>query len=630
MNVFTLRVAAPTVLFAIAAAPASAQNNENAQGSDIVVTAIGADQSLRSTGQAITVVGRDTIDRLQAASVADLLVTTPGITVTRNGGQGGFSAIRIRGAEGEHTLTLIDGVRVNDPSAPGGGFDFGNLLTGTIQRVEILRGPNSVPWGSQAIGGVVNVITAAPTRELSGSARAEWGSQDQLALSGNLGTTVGKLTAALGAGYFRDEGISSFKDGREADGYRQYAVSGKLGLALSANLDFDLRANFANSRANIDGFPPPAFSFADTPEFSRSAETYLYAGANLRLFDGSLKNRIAFTLADVNRDNFDGVTAAPSFLARGRSERFEYQGDATFSQALRAVFGLAHERSRFSDGFSPTNTDVTSGYLQLVADPTEQLTFTGGARWDNHATYGSQATFSANLAWRPNADTVVRMAYGEGFKAPTLFQLYSFFGNTTLKPERARSYEVGVEHRAMADSLIFGATLFQRDTRNQIDFISCFNRTTGICTNRQFGTYDNINRSRARGIEAFVRARPTGSVQVEANYSLIDAKNRTTGLALLRRPQHSVNLALDWSATSALNLGASVRWVSSSADVDFQTFARTRLAGYTLASLRAAYAVSERIELFGRIENLFDERYETVSGYGTYRRNANVGLRTRF
>ncbi len=630
MNLTALRIAAPTVLFAIFGTSLAAENRDEASGNDIVVTAIGADQSLRNTGQAITVVGRDTIDRLQAASVADLLSTTPGVTVTRNGGQGGFSAIRIRGAEGEHTLTLIDGVRVNDPSAPGGGFDFGNLLTGTIQRVEVLRGPNSVRWGSQAIGGVVNVITAAPSRDLSGSARAEYGSHDRLSLSGNVGTTAGKLSAALSAGYFRDQSISAFKDGREADGYRQYALSGKIGLALTDDFDLDFRANYANSRTNIDGFPPPSFSFADTPEFSRSAETYLYAGANFRLFDGTLKNRIAFTLADINRDNFDGTGAAPSFLARGRSERFEYQGDAAFLHTLRAVFGLEHEQSRLSDGFSPTETHVTSGYLQLVADPTEQLTIAGGARWDRHATYGSQATFSANLAWRPGPSTVVRAAFSEGFKAPTLFQLYSFFGNTTLRPERARSYEVGLEHSTLADALILGATLFLRDTQNQIDFISCFNRTTGICTDRPFGTYDNINRSRAQGIEAFVRARPTQSVQFEANYSLIDAKNRATGLALLRRPQHSINLALDWSATKVLSLGASIQGVGSSADVDFQTFVRTKLAGYLLASLRSAYSVNERIELFGRVENLFDKRYETVSGYGTYGRTVHLGLRATY
>ena len=252
-------------------------------------------------------------------------------------------------------------------------------------------------------------------------------------------------------------------------------------------------------------FPPPFFSFADTPEFSTAKEAFGYAGANVRLFDGALKNRLSFTLSDIDRDNFDAPgQAVPSFLARGRVERFEYQGDAMLGDGIRAVFGAEHERSRFSDGFSPASTNVTSGYVQIVTDPFDSLTLTGGARIDDHRTYGSKAAFSANAAWRPAQGTIIRAAYGEGFKAPTLFQLYSFFGNVALNPESAKSYEAGIEQQLIERTLTVGITAFQRDTRNQVDFISCFGQSTGICTNRPFGTYDNVKRSRAKGIEAFV------------------------------------------------------------------------------------------------------------------------------
>jgi vitamin B12 transporter len=595
------------------------------------ITVTGVGQYHEDIGRAVTTLRDNELELRQTVSIADLLATTPGVTTTRNGGAGGFSAVRIRGAEGEQTLTLIDGVRVNDPSSPGGGFDFGNLLSGNINRIEILRGPNSVPWGSQAIGGVVNIVTAAPSSDFSGNARAEYGYKNAANLVGQVSDTFGPISASLGGGYFRDDGISAFKGGTERDGYRQYAANGKIGVAISDDFDLDFRAYFADSRTRIDGFPPPFFSFADTPEYSTAQELFGYAGANLRLFDDVLKNRIAFTIADINRDNFDAPRqAVPSFLARGRTERFEYQGDAHLSDHLRAVFGAEHETSRFTDGFSPVSTNATSGYAQLIANPIDALTLTGGARVDDHQTYGSKATFSGNAAWRLRSGTIIRAAYGEGFKAPTLFQLYSFFGNSTLNPETARSYEVGIEQQFLDSAATVSITAFQRNSSNQIDFISCFGQTTGICTNRPFGTYDNVKSSRAKGVEASVKLRPSDTLTVEGNYSYIDAKDRTTGLTLLRRPKHGVNLSADWNAWDKVKLGASLQLVSDSADVDFETFSRTALDGYALASIRAAVPIGERFEVYGRIENLADKSYETVSGYGTAGRNAHVGVRAKW
>ncbi len=599
--------------------------------SNIVVVGTRSEQAREKSGQAITLLREVDLERLQLPAVADILAITPGVTVTRNGGIGGFSAVRIRGAEGEQTLVVIDGVRLNDPSSPGGGFDFGSLLVGNIERIEILRGPNSVPWGSQALGGVVSVTTTPAPYNWGGAVRAEYGYKDKLSLVGNAGGRVGPVSASFGGGYFRDDGISSFKGGTERDGFRQYAANGNVSAALNPDIDVDLRGYFADSRTEIDGFPPPFFGFADTTEFSTARQFTGYAGARIRLFDDTLKNRIAFTLSDIDRDNFDVPgQAVPSFLARGRTERFEYQGDATITDAVRAIFGAEHERSRFSDGFARFGANITSGYAQFVIDPADTLTITGGGRIDDHSAYGTKATYSANLAWRPADGTIVRAAFGKGFKAPTLFQLFSFFGNTTLEPETAKSYEVGIEQALLEGALKFGATVFRRDTRNQIDFISCFGQTTGICTNRPFGTYDNVDRARATGLEAFIRAAPSDTLIVEAKYSLIDSKDRVSGLALLRRPKHSLNASIDWDARDWLKLGASLQSISDSADVDFQTFARTRLDGYTLVTLRAVVPISGAIEFYGRVENLFDVRYETVSGYGTYGRNAHVGVRARF
>lgn len=590
---------------------------------DIVVTATGAQQRAVQTGQAISIIDRTLIEAYQTTSVADLLSTTPGITVSRNGGLGQPTALRIRGAEGDQTLVLIDGVRVNDPSATGGAFDFGNLLAGNVERIEVLRGPNSVPWGSQALGGVVNIVTAPPTESFRANLNAEYGYKNAKKLVGNLRGGSGPVRASLGGGYFDDDGISAFKFGTERDGYRQYAANGRVEIDLSDAISIDLRGNYADSKVGFDGFPPPFYSFADTTGYSTTKQAFGYAGLNASLFDGALKNRLAFTISDTRRASFSSATATPARF-KGRSERFEYQGDARLKDWLRAVFGIEHENSRFNNGLATVSTGVISGYAQLVANPVDRLTLTGGVRVDDHRSYGTKTTFSANAAWRVGGNTIVRASYGEGFKAPTLYQLFSIYGTTTLQPENAQSYDLGIEQSLIDGTLKFGATLFHRDTTNQIDFTTAPPRA-----DRPFGYYFNVARTRAEGVETFVELHPSSTLVLNANYTFTDAKDRSTNIVLLRRPQHSINANIDWTPRAWLRLGGSVQTVSDSRDSDYLTFKPTSLDGYTLVGLRASVSLGERFEIYGRVENLTDALYETVSGYGNAGRNAHVGLRVK-
>lgn len=622
---------------AIALLPVSAfaELPDTDAASTIVVTATGAAQDADDSGQAITVIDKATIETRQTQAVSDLLSTTPGVTVTRNGGYGQPTAVRIRGAEDAQTLVLIDGVRVDDPTSPAGAYDFGNLLTGNIDHIEVLRGPNSVPWGSQALGGVVNIVTAPVPETLGGSLRAEYGYKNSKQVVGELGGRFGIFSASLGGGYFDDDGISAYKDGTERDGFRQYAANGRLGVQFSGNVSLDLRANYADSRVNFDGFPPPFYEFADTLNYSKTRQIFGYAGLNVALFDGALKNRLAFTLNDTDRDSFAAPSVARSSLSyRGRVERYEYQGDATVTEGVRAVFGLEHENSRYRDRAFREQTNVESGYLQAIVKPVATLTITGGVRVDDHKTYGTKVTFSGNAAWRMGSGTVIRASYGEGFKAPTLYQIYSEYGTpagaSPLQPETARSYDVGIEQSVIDGTLKVGATAFLRDTRNQINFVSCYLNLDSLCATRPFGGYyNNLDRTRSKGVELFVEARPTTHLTFTANYSLIEAKNRPTGAALLRRPKHSLNAAIDWNAWDRVNLGASVQTVSDSDDSDFRTFTTTSLDGYVVASIRASVPIGDRFEIFGRVENLFDEKYQIVSGYGTFGRNAHVGVRVK-
>ena len=585
---------------------------------DIVVVATGVPQAADETGRSVTVIGREEIERRQIVSISDLLATTPGVTVSRNGGTGGVTAVRIRGAEDAQTLVLIDGVRVNDPSAPAGAYDFGNLLAGSVERVEVLRGPNSVAWGSQAIGGVVNLVTAQARDGLHARGGVEYGSENSVsanaALSGGNDTVSGAVTAS----YYDTDGISQAAIGTEPDGYRQFGASGRLQVDFAPGLALDLRGYYADSRVDLDGYPAPAFTFADTAEYQKTQEIYGYAG--LRAALGPVSNRLGFSLADVNRATYaPAAGTAPSVLARGRSERYEYQGDAQLSRRIRLVFGAEHEDSRFFDGFDRFSTGVTSVYGEAIVTPVEAVTVTAGLRNDDHDAFGSHWTWGANLAVEPLAGTTLHASYGEGFKSPTLYQLYSAFGDADLKPETARSYELGARQSLAGGKVALGATWFHRDTDQQIDF--------NLATFRYF----NIAKTRAEGVELEAVAQPVTGLSLRAAYTHVDAENRSLGANLgkdlARRPQDAGSLSADYRFGFGLSMGGTVLMVGDSFD---DAGNAVRLDGYTLVGIRAEMPVSENLALYGRVDNLFDEEYRTVATYGAQGTAVYGGVRLRF
>ncbi|KQN31682.1 TonB-dependent receptor [Sphingomonas sp. Leaf34] len=623
MTKFFLLLGAATI-----AAPANAQTIPDSDASDIVVTASRAAQPLSEIGQAVTVIDRAEIERRQTTVVSDLLATTPGVTVTRNGTVGALTGVRIRGAEADQTLVVIDGVRVNDPSSTGGGFNFGNLLSSSVERIEVLRGPNSVPWGSQAIGGVVNIITAAPTEGLQARANAEYGYADSVFASAGVSGAKGPVSGSLTGGYLRSDGISSAASGTERDGYRQYGATGRLGVEFAPGIGLDLRGYFADSRVDIDdGFDPNTFVVADSAAYGTTQELYGYAGLHANFADGRFNNRVAFTIADINRDNFSQPGGDVSFLGRGRSERYEYQGDFRPLDQVRVVAGVERENSRYNDGFSYADTGITSVYGQLIVKPIDILTLTGGVRNDDHEDFGNHTTFGANAALALRTGTTVRASYGEGFKAPTLYQLFSEYGNGDLDPETARNFDVGVEQAFLGNRARVGVTYFNRRTRNQIDFRDCI---AVECVDRPFGVYDNVARAEADGVEFTLAVRPVDALTLTANYSYIDTENRSIGddfgKDLARRPKQTASVDADYRFAFGLSVGGTVTMVGDSFD---DAANATRLDGYALASVRAELPINDQIALYGRVDNLTDSRYQTIAGYGNYGRAAYGGVRLR-
>jgi vitamin B12 transporter len=596
---------------------------------DVPITVVATGGAIRvdQVGQSITVIGADEIDRVQGPDIDRVLERAPGVTLTRNGGLGGFTGVRVRGAAAEQLLVTIDGVRVAEVAAPGGGFDFGTLLAGEVGRIELLRGSNSVAWGSDAIGGVL----AVTTREPAGlEANLEAGGHDRVSGQAAWGLARPGYVVRLGGGYTRDDGISAAEVGTERDGLRQWTLHGSGELRLSEALALVTTARYADARLAIDGFPPPTFAFADTPERQDTRQTSGRAG--LRWETRALTLQAGYALSDTRRALRDpSLSDDPTFTSHGRSGRAEAFGTWRLAPQWTLDFGADRQRDRFVTG--PTfgnrgHATLASGHA-LLGWHGERADLTAGARYDDHSRFGHEWTFGANGSVRlGEGGWRLRGSYGEGFKAPTLFQLLSDFGNGALSPERSRSYDLGLERGDRNARLHLALTAFRRDSRDLIDFVSCFGTNMGICANRPFGTYDNVGRARAEGVEAELDAQVSPQFRAQAAYSFVRARNRDDGLDLARRPRHALTVSADWTTPLAgLALGGDVRLVSDSFDDAANTL---RLDGYALATLRASVPLGERFEAFGRIENFTDAHYATVAGYGTAGRSAYLGARVRW
>ena len=622
--------------------PALAQQATDTSTDPIVVTANRTVEPLSRVGQSVTIIDAETIRDRQNTSVSDLLRTVPGVTIARNGGVGTSTSVFIRGAESDQTVALIDGVKLNDPSSPGGGYNFGNLLVGNIARIEVLRGPSSVLWGSQAIGGVVNLITVPPTDQLRINARGEYGYRDTGQFVANFSGKAGPLSASAGGGYFRTDGISAFSEargGKEQDGYRNYGANVNLNLALSDAISLDARGYYSDGKVGIDGSPPPTFAFGDTREYGTSRSLVGYGGLNVALFDGRLRNRFGYAYTDTRRRNYDpDGTPTGTFAGDGRNERLEYQGVLDLVSALHATFGAERETSRFttsSYGGPQTRgrARIDSVYGQLVATPFTGLTLTGGVRHDDHNVFGGATTVAGSGVYSPNGGaTTVRATYSEGFKAPTLYQLQSEYGNALLRPERAKGWDAGITQRALNGAIEASATWFQRNSRDLINFVSCARPLSGICIGRPAGTYDNVAKATSQGVELVLTLHPVEALRMQGSYTYLDAENRSPGSVnfgkrLIRRPSQSVNVAIDYRWPLGITTGATLTHVGSS----FDTASNSRkVPGYVLADLRAAVQVTRFAELYGRVENVLDERYETIFRYGTPGRAAYVGVRLNY
>lgn len=588
---------------------------DDASFEEIVVSATRYEQNLSNIGSSISVINADDLAQSQTVFVQDILQSVPGVTLNQNGSFGGISSVRVRGASSEQTVILLDGVQINDTSSPGGGFNFANLDPNGIEQIEVLRGPQSILYGSDAIGGVINILTPTGADGLQGSLYLEGGAFDTFRAGGNIAGGTEKLNFSLSAGGITTDGISKADENNgnsEKDGYRNISLHGKVTGKITENHSLQLISRFVDNKSDFDGFGP-----ADANLVGYGKEFLIAGRGFFNYLDGSFQNTISVEYTTTDRRN--ETNDVEDFTAEGNRLNLDYFGYYKMNDNFGLSFGLQHEEVE-SKTASPEKFNIDSLFSEVSFQGFKGLTVTAGLRYDDHNRYGHTTTPRLTAAYFIEESGSKFFAnWGEGFKAPTVYQLTYICGfcgltepNTNLKPEESKGWELGFEQAILEEKIQFGVTYFNQKITNMIDF----DFSVG---------YGNIGNVHTKGIELFLDAEITDYLALRGNYTFTDAKDKDSNLDLVRVPRNAAFAEIQLKPLEKLNLAMSMTYNGKESDPY-----TSGTESWTRFDLKAAYEISQGIEIYGRIDNLFNREYQQINGYGTPDRSAYIGVRGKF
>jgi vitamin B12 transporter len=600
---------------------AQSENDLTVPPESVVVTATRIATPADQVATAMTVINATDIDQRQERSLPDVLEDTPGLNLVQTGGEGGQTSIFMRGTDSNHVKVLVDGIDVSDPSSPNGAFDFGKFNSADIARVEVLRGPQSGLYGSDAIGGVINVITKEGDGPMSLSGDVEGGSFDTFnqdaTVSGSDDDFHYRATIShLHAGATPVTPLDLLPPGetRNDDYYDNITASTKLGYDFSDRFDLGFVGRVSDSLGEITGDATDPVTFLEFPAptqtriYTQSYESRGTAHWVLGSFDQTLGVSYSSTVtSDMDPNN-------GSIPSSGDRITADWQGSLPIADGETIVLGATNIRDAIH---IPISAGVTTnaGYGELQSslpgliegvDVNNDVSIRddGNSRFGNHVTW-----HVAPVAAIASTDTRIHASYGTGFKAPSLedlfesFPTFDFFANPDLKPETSAGYDVGVDQTLFG--VTGGVTWFHNDIKNLIQ--------TNPVT---FADDVNIGRARTQGLENYLEWKPFETLKLRADYTYTDAEDEVLHEELVRIPKNKVTGEARWQALDALSLDARLlyigTWIDGSRDFSIP---RLDAHPYWTADLAASYALTENLAVTGRVSNLFDKSYEDPVGF---------------
>jgi len=603
----------------------------------IVVTAARTPVPIALSGTSMTIIDRSALTAFDLPLVADYLRLVPSVAVASTGPLGAQTQVRIRGAEASQTLTFIDGIKANDP-ASGGEFRWETLLADGLDKVEVLRGPQSALWGSEAIGGVVNVITRAPTAGTALFGKAEAGSFGtwNLGGGGNWGNAQGGITAQ--ANYLSSAGNDTSQSGGDNDGFDNFTATGKGVYHPSPNSEIGLVARYVSATTNFDDFDYFLGQSADAPLSSFAQAVAVRGYGRLDLYDGRWSNQIEAVLNDTSNSNYN----ARQFQNRsdGSVGKLAYQTTGDFSTGdWRHVLtgAIEYERQTFKstdkDPLALSNQDRSRDQTSLIGE--YRLTYaqifsaSASVRHDDNSQYASTTTFRATAALALPQGFRAHASYGEGVSDPSFFDLYGYFpayfvGNPDLVPETSSGWDAGLGWKSQ--QLALDLTWYHTNLANEI--VSTYDFNSGIS-----GVANASGTSQRQGLELTATVTPTPWLTLTGSYAYLDATEQKLagGLASreARRPANSGSVSAQ-IASGAWSASIAAAFVGTRYDTDFSTYSTVALPAYALLSLAGSYRINNALTLTARIENATDARYEDVIGYPTLGIGGFAGVRVNW
>ena len=604
LNVFSLFI---IILFSI---NISLINDLSANEVDeIIVKGARIETPASNFGSSIFILNSEDIRLRGIRSAIDAISSSPGVTTKKNGSFGGVGSVRIRGASSSQTLVLVDGVPVNDASSPGGGYNFEYLDTSNIERIEVLRGSQSTLWGSDAIGGVVNIFTKS-AKDNSVNILSETGSFGLRKINSEFGlvSNFGKFLFLVDDTSLDGISKADRKDGNiEKDGFETNSYSFKGNTEVN-NIEIKGLLSYIKSDVEYDSFGFVT-GVQDGDERSITEEFTGNLTLKFNLFGEKLENTFSFNQSDISRDYFTDNNL--TFGADGDRKLYRYQGNTGFGKYNKIAFGFEKEES----SVSLDKLSIDSLFLLYQFQPIKDLVVSAGIRNDDNKGFSSKTTRKIAAAYKISENISIKSSWGEGFKVPTIFQTTFFCcgansANTNIRPEVSTSYDLGFDF-SLKDKFSFSFIYFKQDVNNQINF------------SFSLGGYENIDFVESDGFEISSNSKVSETVNLFINYSYIDSIDGN-GLRLINIPKDSGELVLTYAPSSKLSGSMALKYNGS----EISTYGN--LNSWSRVDINLFYKLNNFSEVYFRVENLFDEDYQQVFGYGTPDRSGLVGIKVTF
>lgn len=606
--------------------------------SDVVITATKTSTSLLEVASSVTVISEADIENSHSNFIIDVLAEQPGLSVAQQGGAGKLARVFIRGANPHHTLILVDGVEVNDPGSVSNAFDFASLLTSSVERIEILRGPQSTLYGSDALAGVISIFTKKGTGKPKFLFSAEGGSYNTYKGTAALNGQLSMVDYSFNYSQFRTDGFSAASEkygNTEKDMYQANFLNGRIGVSPLENINFNVIFSYSKNKTGLDQSSilnsDKKDIYGDDENFiSNFEQSLIKLNGSISLFEGLWTQSLnASTIKMISKTTDETDDAHPNLSSVnyfiGNRFKLDWQNNFKLNSNHTIVIGLESETEKsYSDYLSvsewgpyssiiPASKATTTGlYLEHQSNLFNSFFSSLGVRVDKHDKFGSEVTYRIAPAYFLRlTDTKFKATYGTGFKSPSLYYLYEpMYGNSDLKPELSKGWDAGIDQFLFNYFLNIGLTYYHNEFSNLIGYDANFKSI-------------NIDKAETKGVEFSLSTSSFYNFIIKANYTYTETKDKSTGKddsgkELLRRPKNKLAVNLNYNL-NAFNCNLEVINVGKRVDKDFSVYPVTRvnLKAYTIVNLSSSYQIFTNLNLYGKIDNIFNEDYEEVLFYGT-------------